>query len=141
MIRVPRYQRTRRQRLNWLLLSALLLRFMIPPGFMPFAGPTGVYLGFCPGAGALPHGAAELATHATHPGHAHHSAGGGPESPGASHYPGCIFSAGAATVFAAVPTAALVTSVPTATVERVAARVSLPAILRAQSARGPPILA
>jgi len=141
VIREPRYQRTRQQRLSWLLLSALVLRFMIPSGFMPFAGPTGVYLGFCPGAGALPHGAAELATHATHPGHAHHSAGGGPESPGASHYPGCIFSAGAATVFAAVPTAALVTSVPTATVERVAARVSLPAILRAQSARGPPILA
>jgi len=141
VIRAPRYQRTRQQRLSWLLLSALVLRFMIPSGFMPFAGPTGVYLGFCPGAGALPHGAAELATHATHPGHAHHSAGGGPESPGASHYPGCIFSAGAATVFAAVPTAALVTSVPTATVERVAARVSLPAILRAQSARGPPILA
>ena len=140
MIRVPRYQRTRRQRLNWLLLSALLLRFMIPPGFMPFAGSTGVYLGFCPGAGALPHGTAELATHATHPGHGHH-AGGGPASPGTSHYPGCIFSAGAATVFAAVPTAALVASVPTATVERIAARVSLPAILRAQSARGPPILA
>jgi len=140
VIREPRYQRTRQQRLSWLLLSALVLRFMIPSGFMPFAGPTGVYLGFCPGAGALPHGAAELATHATHPGHGHH-AGGGPASPGTSHYPGCIFSAGAATVFAAVPTAALVTSVPTAAVERIAARVSLPAILRAQSARGPPILA
>ena len=114
---------------------------MIPSGFMPFAGPAGVYLGFCPGAGALPHGTAELATHATHPGHAHHGAGGGPASPGASHYPGCIFSAGAATVFAAVPAAALVTAVPAAMLERIAARVSLPAILRAQSARGPPILA
>jgi hypothetical protein len=139
VIRALSHQRTRRQRLTWLLLSAVLLRFVIPAGFMPLAGPAGMYLGFCPGAGTLPHSTAALAKHAAHPGHSHHGGGGAPVSPGASHNPGCIFSAGAASVFTAVPSAVLLASQATATVESVAAPVYLPAILRAQSARGPPI--
>jgi hypothetical protein len=121
--------RTRRQQLTWLLLSALLVRFVIPAGFMPFASPNGPYLGLCPAAGTMP---------ATHGGHAHHG-GGGAGSPGAPHHPTCVFSAGGATVFAVTPSAALAGSLPMTPAERVASLISLPAILRAQSSRGPPV--
>ncbi|HXI68067.1 MAG TPA: DUF2946 family protein [Steroidobacteraceae bacterium] len=129
--------RTRR-RLAWLLMPAFLLRALIPLGFMPFAGPGGAYLGLCPGAGALPPTASELAAHASHAGHTHHP-GGAPGSPG-SHQP-CVFSGGAATGFAAMPSAAPGSPVLHAPAERVASLVFLPPILRAQSSRGPPVVA
>ena len=71
----------RRRRLAWLVLPALLLRALIPDGFMPFAGPAGAYLGFCPGSGTLPSAATELTTHASHGGHTHHPGG----TPGRAH--------------------------------------------------------
>lgn len=132
--------RTRRQRLTWLLLSVLLLRFMIPTGFMPLASPNGPYLGFCPGAGTLPPSASELATHATHAGHVQHRSGGGPGAPGAPHHLTCVFSPGGATVFAVTPSAALAASLPMTPSERTASLTCLPAILRAQSSRGPPLI-
>src|SRR5437764_15141392 len=47
------YLRGRRRRFAALLLPALLLRALIPFGFMPLAGGNGLTLGLCPGEGAL----------------------------------------------------------------------------------------
>ena len=128
----------RRRWLAWLLLPALILRAGIPAGFMPFAGPDGAYLGFCPGSGALPPAANELATHASHSGHTHHP-GGVPGTPGTQHHPSCVFSTGATTTFAATFAAALAAPVLSAPAVRVASLICLPAILRSQSSRGPPL--
>jgi len=133
------YLRSRRQWLAWLLLPALLLRALIPAGFMPVAGAGGPYLGFCPGAGELPPGVAAPAAHASHHGHAHHG-GDGRGVPGTPHHPACVFSAGAATAFAAPPAEAIPGPALTSLTERIAAPIFLPAILRAQSPRGPPIV-
>jgi hypothetical protein len=122
-----------------LVFAALLLRALIPAGFMPLAGPGGPHLGFCPAAGALPPGSGDSATPASHLVHLHHGAGRG--TPEAPHHPACVFSAGAATVFAAVPTLAPVLPTLRAHRERRVSRIVLPTILRAQSSRGPPILA
>jgi hypothetical protein len=132
--------RTRRQWLAWLLLPALLLRALIPAGFMPFAGPDGAYLGFCPGSGALQPGESELATHASHGGHTHHGAGA-PGAPGTHQHPSCLFSTGATTTFAATFGVALAPPVLSAPAVRVASLIFLPAILRSQSSRAPPVLA
>ena len=137
MIRALPHLRTRRQWLAWLLLPALVLRALIPAGFMPVAGAGGPHLVFCPGAGELPPGAIALATHAWHPGHAQHGVDG-PGFPGTPHHPACIFSAGAATAFAVPPADALPAPALTSLTERIAARIFLPAILRAQYPRGPP---
>jgi len=128
----------RRRRLAWLVLPALLLRALIPAGFMPFAGPAGAYLGFCPGSGTLLSAATELATHASHGGHGHHP-GGAPGAPGTQPHPSCVFSTGAAATFAAMLTAALASPVQSAAAVRVASLICLPAILRSQSSRGPPL--
>jgi hypothetical protein len=128
--------RTRRQRLASLLLPALVLRALIPVGFMPLAGSGGVHLGFCPGAGPVPAARSELARHAPH--HAHHD-GGAPGAPGTSHQAACVFSAGASTVFAETPSATLTAALAQAPAERAASLTVLPSILRAQSSRGPPI--
>ncbi|MBV8292071.1 MAG: hypothetical protein JOY55_09700 [Mycobacterium sp.] len=138
MNRALPHLRTRRQWLAWLLLPALLLRALIPTGFMPVAGAGGLHLGFCPGAGELPPGVAAPATHASHPGHAHHE-GGGRGIPGNPHHPACLFSAVATAAFAAPPADAIPGPALTSLTERIAAPVFLPAILRAQSPRGPPI--
>jgi hypothetical protein len=138
VIRAFSHPSTRRQRrLTWLLLPALLLRALIPVGFMPLAGANGAYLGFCPGAGEVPPAAAAPATHASHPGHAHHGDGRG--IPGTAHHPACVFSAGAVTACAAAPSDAIAAPALTSLTERVAAPIFLPAILRAQSPRGPPV--
>jgi hypothetical protein len=131
--------RTRRRRLAWLLLPALLLRALIPAGFMPVAGAGGLQLGLCPGAGALPPAAAALATHASHLGHAHHGADGR-GFPETAHHPACVFSAGAATGFSEPSTEVLPAPALTAPTERIAAPIYLPTILRSQSPRGPPLV-
>ena len=132
--------RTRRhRRLAWLLLPALLLRALIPVGFMPLAGASGAYLGFCPGSGAQLPGASERAApHTAHVGHSHRD-GDRPSSPAAPHHGPCLFSGGAATEFTADPLLAVVLPVAQAPTERIASLVFVPAILRAQSSRGPPI--
>lgn len=136
--RFPHLSRRRRRWLALLLLPALIVRAGIPAGFMPFAGPGGAYLGFCPGAGGLPLAANELVTHASHSGHTHHP-GGAPGAPGTQHNPSCVFSTGAATTFAATLAAALAPPVPSAPAVRVASLIFLPAILRSQSPRAPPV--
>jgi hypothetical protein len=127
----------RRRRLAVLLLPALLLRALIPAGFMPMAGAGGPHLGFCPGAGELPPGAAAPATHASHPGHAEHG-GDGRGVPGTPHHPACIFSPGAVTAFAEPPADALPAPALTSLTAHIAEPIFLPTILRAQSPRGPP---
>jgi hypothetical protein len=127
----------RRRRLTLLVLPALLLRALIPAGFMPYAGAGGPHIGFCPGAGALPAGVVHLAAHAAHVAHAHHGSDGR-GVPGTPHHPACIFSAGAATTFAVATIAALPATSPTSPPECVTAPIFLPTILRAQSSRGPP---
>jgi hypothetical protein len=129
----------RRRRLALLVLPALLLRALIPAGFMPLAGAGGLYLGFCPGAGPLPPGLSASATHASHLGHEHHGGhGSGPVDPSHQH-PACLFSAGAAATFAAAPVVAPSVVASLAPRADFSAGIFLPAILRSQSSRGPPI--
>lgn len=127
----------RRRRLTLLVLSALLLRALIPAGFMPFADAGGLHIGFCPGAGALPPGVVHPGVHPAHLADAHRGTHGG-GVPGTPHHPACVFSAGAATTFAAATTGALAAAEPTSPPVQVVARVFIPTILRAQSSRGPP---
>jgi DUF2946 family protein len=128
--------RSRRHPLTWLVLPALLLRALIPAGFMPFAGTGGAYLGLCPGAGSLAPSA--LIGH----GHHHHAdeERGAPAAPSGSghHHPACIFSLGATSTAAA--TVLLVSAIPAprAPADRADSLVILPTILRAQSSRAPP---
>src|ERR1700747_2452129 len=136
-------QKLSKRRGQWLALlvaPALILRAVIPAGFMPFAGPDGAYLGFCPGSGALPPGESELATHTSHGGHTHHGAGA-PGAPGTHHHPSCLFSTGAITTFATLLAAVFVQPVTSAPSVWVGSLVFVPAILRSQSSRAPPALA
>ena len=143
------YERGKQRRLVAVVLSALLLRALIPAGFMPMAGAGGLSLGFCPGAGAMPPGLGGQASHTSHlahasnPAHDHtrHAGGGADGDPGKAHHSPCLFSAGAATTFVSSAASSTLTA-PTLTtpVERSAIPVFSPAILRAQSSRGPPIL-
>jgi hypothetical protein len=136
------YLRRRRARLALLVLPALLLRALIPMGFMPLVDATGVSIGFCPGAGVMPGQPAD-AVRAQHFGHAHAPhAGGRAGGGGALHHAPCLFASGAASAFAAaLPAPALAASALPSTDDRAAPAVFLPAIRRAQFARGPPLIA
>jgi hypothetical protein len=136
--------RLRRRRLSWALLAlpALLLRAIIPPGFMPVAGEQGFGIEFCPDAAALPPGIAAASA-----GHAHHhhtgGAGHGGDRGSAVHHAPCLFAASA--TLAPAPMLAEPLMAPPAdegTGERAyAGQVFPPTILRAQSPRGPPVAA
>ena len=136
------YLRRRPARLALLVLPALLLRALIPMGFMPLADATGVSIGFCPGAGVMPGPPAD-AVHAQHFGHAHAPhAGGRSGGSGALHHAPCLFASGAASAFAAaLPAPALAAAALPSTDDRAAPGVFLPAIRRAQFARAPPLIA
>jgi len=124
-----------------LVLPALLLRALIPAGFMPLAGAGGLYLGFCPGAGPLPPGLSASAAHASHAEHGHHG-GHGPVIPDPAHqHPACLFSTGATTAFAATPVVAPPALASLTSRADFPAGIFLPAILRSQSSRGPPVRA
>jgi hypothetical protein len=126
--------RSRRHQLTWLVLPVLLLRALIPAGFMPLAGAGGAYLGFCPGASAPAPSA--LVGHARH--HSHDEPGA-PGAPAGGHpHPACIFSLGAATAAAAAVSLVSTVAAPRAPADRADSLVVLPPILRAQSSRGPP---
>ena len=118
------------------MVPALLLRALIPAGFMPMAGAGGVSFELCPGAGALPPALAAQG-HASHTGH--DEAGHGTTDPGTAHHGACLFSAGASTTFAATLSAPALSGPPPARVEGAPARSFVPAILRAQSSRAPPL--
>ena len=133
--------RFRRRRRCWALLAlpALILRALIPPGFMPVAAEQGLSIEFCPDAGALPPGIALTASAHSHH-HHHHQHAGGPDSSSAAHHTPCLFTASATLAPAPVP-AALLGADPARHESVEPARglqLHLPSIVRAQSPRGPP---
>ena len=146
------YLRGRRRRFATLLLPALLLRALIPFGFMPLTGVGGLTIGFCPGEGALPAALAAANVkllHAAQTGHLHHDHAfggarhGGSGEPGRSaHEAPCVFAASAKPAFAPA-ILALEAAAPGARPHEAyaAPTIFLPTILRAQSPRGPPQIA
>jgi hypothetical protein len=125
-----------RRRTIALLLPALVLRALIPVGFMPMAGAGGVSLGLCPDAAAMP---ADMAgTDPAQPMHHGDHDAGVPFS--GSHHAPCLFaaSAGAGSTPAAVQLVAYISGVPQCALPAYYRPVSLPAVYRAQSARAPP---
>lgn len=135
--------RSRRRGLALLAVPALLLRAFLPVGFMPVAATDG-WIGFCPGAGALPPTLAARAATSHH--HHHHGmdegAGGAPADPPTTHHAPCLFAASSLPAFSpavlgfAPPSRAAVQQVLTAQ----AHTVTVASIERAQSPRAPPAL-
>jgi hypothetical protein len=125
--------RRRARRFTIILLPALLLRSLIPFGFMPMADARGVSIVLCRGEGAMPAGMA-----AAHSQHMHHS--GQHDGAHSGHEAPCLFAASASPAFAST-LPALPASVSEATpcpLPDAAGSVMLPSIRRAQSPRGPP---
>jgi hypothetical protein len=119
-----------RRRQRWLarLLPLLLLRSLIPVGFMPVAAGAG-FIGLCPDAAAMPPG---MVMHE----HMHHA--GGADQNG--HAPPCPFALSAA--IAGVPTLSeLIAHFSAVAPAELPAFASLriATILRAQAPRGPPL--
>lgn len=146
------YLRSVRRRFATLLIPALLLRALIPFGFMPLLGGSGLTIGFCPGEGALPAGLVaanvqlEHAKHPALPGHDLAAGGGAHGGAGdprhAGHEAPCPFAASAKPAFAPVVLALATVAAPAVSGEASNALiVFLPTILRAQSPRGPPQIA
>jgi hypothetical protein len=124
----------RRRRLFTLLMPALVLRALIPFGFMPVATSAGLSIGLCPGVAELPPGVAH--------GHSHHHAGvpGGSQAP-ERHAP-CLFSASGSVAGApAIPACKLITPPLRAQDSTALPRIFSPTILRSQSPRAPPTCA
>ena len=119
--------RRRRRRLTAVILPALLLRALIPFGFMPMADAGGLSVGLCPGEGAMP--AAMVTAHSQH---LHHHSG--------SHPPPCLFAASSTPALGSAcltPPLPLTDGARCATPEAVGT-LNLPSIRRAQSPRAPP---
>ncbi len=137
------YLRKRRRCLALAILPVLVLRALIPFGFMPVASGGTLSIEFCPGEGTLPPGIVVHGAHAAHLAHAHHGAHhpGLPGEPADSHHAPCLFALSAAP--ALTPAAGAPTVLPPAATPLAAtptSRVSIPAIVRAQSPRGPPLI-
>jgi hypothetical protein len=111
------------------ILPVLVLRALIPFGFMPVAGSGGPAMALCPGAEAM--GAAPF-------GHQHHGTG----SPGGSAHALCAFAASAAPAVAPVaPAMPLAAACLNCAVQTNGCSIRLPSILRTQYARAPPSVA
>jgi hypothetical protein len=109
------------------ILPALLLRALIPFGFMPVAGSGGPTMQLCPGAAAAAG--------------AHHHHGGGSTPAGTAHAV-CVFAASAAPAVARVaPPMPLQAADVRGAEPPCVSSPRLPSILRAQCARAPPLLA
>ncbi|HVH82713.1 MAG TPA: hypothetical protein VM713_00205 [Steroidobacteraceae bacterium] len=141
------FRLTARQRTTLLalvLLPALALRALVPVGFMPVVDDTGIHIGFCPGE-AQPPGAlagALAAGHGAHAAHHHDHGGANHGSPAPVSHPPCLFALSASPAFTpAAPTLAPPPPAAAALAADSSSRVSVPAIVRAQSSRGPPFLA
>ena len=121
----PLLRRRVRRLASWLLLP-LVLRSLIPFGFMPIADAGRLSIGLCPGEGPMPAGMTlARSQHHHHPG---------------SHQPPCLFAASATP---ALVSACPAPAGPLADGARCAAPVSvgtlnLPSIRRTQSPRAPP---
>jgi hypothetical protein len=142
------YLRRSARRLTPLLLPALLLRALIPIGFMPLISSGGLTIGFCPGEGALPAAlaAANVQLLRAHTAHHDHLVGGGAHGPGepgrSAHEAPCLFAASAKPAFAPAILAVAVSAPDVAAHSApVTDTVFLPTIHRAQSSRGPPLSA
>jgi hypothetical protein len=138
------YLRSRGRRWTALLLPVLVLRALIPFGFMPVVAGGGMTIGLCPGEARLPPGIAAAHHLAEHSGHALAAHGGGHagELGGAAHHAPCLFAASATpaiapAIVALAPHDGREAQAPPAA----AAHFFLPTILRAQSPRGPPLFA
>jgi hypothetical protein len=116
------------KRLLAALLPLLVLRLLIPVGFMPMAGSDGLSIGLCPGDGPLPPTLAHL-----HHGGQHGGTGGG------AHHAPCLFAASAGAALAPAFLALPLSTPPAvpAALPR-SDRHSPPSICRAQSPRAPP---
>lgn len=117
----------------------MLLRALVPVGFMPVATAEGLGLEFCPDAGPLPAAASAAADPHAH--HHHHGSGGASDSSAAHHHVPCLYAASATLASAPADTAVAALQVPARAPcdARVSARPFVPSIVRAQSPRGPPI--
>ena len=132
------YRLTARRRaalLVLVVLPALAVRALLPVGFMPVIDDAGIHIGFCPGE-AQPPGALLTGPHFAH--HHHH---GGAEhgTPASASHPPCLFALSACPAF--VPAAPALAPLPPAAAALTAgpsSPVLVPAIVRAQTARGPP---
>ena len=136
---LPQWFSTRRR--QWLLaglvLPVLVLRALIPVGYMPVSDRGGIHIDFCPGE-AQPPGVLT----AQSPAHHHHHGGADHGAPAPESHAPCLFALSASPAFApAVAVAAVIPPAATAPAESPAHRVYVPAIVRAQSPRGPPQLA
>ena len=116
-----------------LVIPLLLLRSMVPQGFMPVAAADGL-IGLCPDAAPLPAGMAGA--------HLHHHHGGQPGDPaGHHHFTTCVFAASATVAGApTLSTLVLAQSVELRFTTLTFPSLHLPAIVRAQSSRAPPLL-
>ncbi len=121
--------RARSRALLAAILPALVLRALIPVGFMPVAASAGPEIQLCPGI---------VSAAGVHSGHHHHHEAGSAE--GSAHSL-CVFAASAAPAVA--PVAA---TMPLRAVDGDCLALAhssclrLPSILRTQSARAPPVL-
>jgi hypothetical protein len=123
--------RARSRALLAVILPALVLRALIPFGFMPVAASGGPAMQLCPGAAAMA---------GAHGGHQQHPAGGAPG--GAAHNTLCVFAASAAPAIAPVVAALPLRAANVRFAEQSSDNsLRLPSILRTQSARAPPALA
>lgn len=116
-----------------LVIPLLLLRSMVPQGFMPVAAGDGL-IGLCPDVAPLPPSLS--AAHLQH-----HHAGQHGDAAGAHHFTPCVFAASATIAGAPMQgTPALPPTVDVTFTPPTPAGMHLPAIVRAQSSRAPPLL-
>lgn len=126
------------QRRVALLALMLALRALVPVGFMPVIDHTGIHIDFCPGEAQPPGalhgvpGAGQVAHHHQH-GAAEHG------SRGSASHPPCLFALSGSPAFVSLaPAVAPLPPAAAALVPELTSRLSVPAILRAQTPRGPP---
>lgn len=123
--------RRRRLAVALVVVPLLLLRSMVPQGFMPVAAADGL-IGLCPDAAPLPAGMVSA--------HLHHHHGGQRGST-RHHFPTCVFAASA--TLAGIPTLSTLLLSPSPDIgftPLTSTSLHLPAIVRAQSSRAPPLL-
>jgi hypothetical protein len=111
----------------------LLLRSMVPQGFMPVAVADGL-IGLCPDVAPLLPGLPAAHVH-------HHHGGQHGDTAGGHHFASCPFAASATVAGAPTPGSLVVDSILNFTVPSSSLpSLHLPAIVRAQSSRAPPLL-
>lgn len=121
-----------------LVLPAVVLRALVPVGFMLLSDGAGIRIGFCPGE-AQPPGALAGAPAAGHLAHHHHDGGADHGSPAHAGHPPCLFALSASPAFVPATPALAPLPPPATTLAEFPSRASVPAIARAQFARGPPL--